>query len=191
MAAKTTDLIANLPEADRLLLKKFGFDAVAFQRLQQELEAGHFSADRNIVQDPILAPNPQDILPWPTANSLTTQTYQASGLAALKAGKVAVVILNGGMATRFGGKVKGVVEVVPGYSFLGLKLRHIAQQGSSIPIFLMNSFATAELTQAHLQKQQFFGLPTRGHIVAAVLVRDQLCLEDRLTLFFVSQQICV
>src|SRR5262249_16774602 len=61
---------------------------------------------------------------------------------------VAVAILNGGMATRFGGAVKGLVEAVDGVSFLDWNLRDAEHAG--LPVVLMNSFATDEETREHL-----------------------------------------
>ena len=71
------------------------------------------------------------------------------GREALQKGEVGVVVLNGGMATRFGGVVKGVVPVLgKDRSFLGLVLEDVkkaeARAGGKVPVFLMNSFATAE-----------------------------------------------
>jgi UTP--glucose-1-phosphate uridylyltransferase len=54
-------------------------------------------------------------------------------------------VLNGGMATRFGGVVKGLVEAVDGVSFLEWKLRDAESAG--VPTVLMNSFATDEATR--------------------------------------------
>jgi len=55
------------------------------------------------------------------------------------------------MATRFGGVVKAVVEVVPGMSFLRLKLADIQavaeRNACTIPMLLMTSFATSDEIQ--------------------------------------------
>ena len=61
---------------------------------------------------------------------------------------VAAAVLNGGMATRFGGVVKGLVEAVDGVSFLEWKLRDAEAAG--VPTALMNSFATDEATREFL-----------------------------------------
>jgi UTP--glucose-1-phosphate uridylyltransferase len=75
----------------------------------------------------------------------------AIGQAALAKGEVGVVILAGGMATRFGGVVKAVVEVVPGSSFLRLKLADIQamaeRNACTIPVLLMTSFSTSDEIQ--------------------------------------------
>ena len=69
---------------------------------------------------------------------------------------------SGSTATRFGGVVKGVVEVLSGRSFLGLKLEDVRKTqdalGVRIPVYLMNSFATDEATRAHLEEHSYFGL---------------------------------
>jgi UTP--glucose-1-phosphate uridylyltransferase len=84
------------------------------------------------------------------------------GVAALEAGKVALVILNGGMATRFGNVVKGIVEVFDGESFLSLKAHDVRQASerfnARIPLVLMNSFATDAATMELIEDQHRFGL---------------------------------
>ena len=55
---------------------------------------------------------------------------------------------NGGMATRFGGVVKGIVEAVDGRSFLEWKLLDAERAG--VPMVVMNSFATDEPTRSFL-----------------------------------------
>ncbi len=67
------------------------------------------------------------------------------GVEALARGEVAVAVLNGGMATRFGGVVKGTVEAVDGRSFLEWKLLDAARAGA--PVVVMNSFATDAATR--------------------------------------------
>ena len=153
--------------ADELaLLKRFSFDSKAFTALQQDLAAGQFELARNRAHGKIEPPLPGDILPWPTADSPEGKRCEAAGRGALSQGQVAVAILNGGMATRFGGRVKGVVEVTHGLSFLALKLRNAAAAPGPVHVFLMNSFATDKDTRGHLEANNYFGLqPERLHIV--------------------------
>ena len=89
----------------------------------------------------------------------------AKGEAALRAGKVAILVLNGGMATRFGGGAKGVVSVVEGdprASFLAVKLGQVraaaAKLGARIPVVLMHSFATQGPSDAHLAEIDWSGV---------------------------------
>lgn len=148
------------------LLQRFNFNASAFLALQGELKAGRFGPERNRVTDPVTAPKSSDVIPWPTSHSAEGKACHEAGLKAIKAGKVAVAILNGGMATRFGGRVKGVVEVVDDLSFIAIKLRDIAKAAGPVPIFLMNSFATDADTQAHFAAHNYFGIPKdRVHFV--------------------------
>ena len=78
----------------------------------------------------------------------------------IRDGKLGVVILNGGMATRFGGVVKGVVEVLGERSFLGLKMEDVRRAqdayGGRIEVFVMNSFATDAATKEHLAANDDF-----------------------------------
>jgi UTP--glucose-1-phosphate uridylyltransferase len=55
-------------------------------------------------------------------------------------------VLNGGMATRFGGDVKGIIEAVGGKTFLEVKLAQ-AHRFRPVPFLIMNSFATDARTR--------------------------------------------
>lgn len=89
------------------------------------------------------------------------EAYEAGALA-LSQGKVAVMVLNGGLATRFGGAVKGAVVVFDDQSFLGLKIADVTRAthlfGAAIPLIVMNSFATRNDTLLHLRDHEFFGM---------------------------------
>ncbi|MFQ5513796.1 MAG: UTP--glucose-1-phosphate uridylyltransferase [Myxococcota bacterium] len=80
------------------------------------------------------------------------------GREAIARGEVAVAVLNGGMATRFGGAVKGIVEVFDGRSFLEIKLEQALAQGPA-PFVIMNSFATHRPTLEFLERR---GLAARA-----------------------------
>ena len=68
-----------------------------------------------------------------------------------------MVVLAGGMATRFGGGVKAVAEAVDGRSFLDVKLGETQRLGDAlgaeIPVALMTSFATDEVVRAHVAER--------------------------------------
>ncbi len=76
-----------------------------------------------------------------------------------------MLILNGGMATRFGGVPKGVVPVVEGHaeSFLWIKLAQISklirELDARIPVIVMHSFATQGVSQQHLREIDWAGIP--------------------------------
>ena len=68
-----------------------------------------------------------------------------------------MVVLAGGMATRFGGGVKAVAEAIDGRSFLEVKLGETARLGEAlgveIPVAVMTSFATDEVVRAHVAEK--------------------------------------
>src|SRR5690606_14979705 len=75
------------------------------------------------------------------------------------------LILNGGMATRFGGVVKGTVPVLfgrPDLSFLAIKLAEVRAAGS--PAVVMHSFATAAASAQHLRAIEWSGVPAADRL---------------------------
>ena len=86
------------------------------------------------------------------------EQLRASGQAALDRRAVAHLVMNGGMATRFGGGAKGVVPLWEGSeaSFLSTKLAQIA--GSGAAAVLMQSFATESATHKALERLDWAGL---------------------------------
>jgi UTP--glucose-1-phosphate uridylyltransferase len=147
----------------------YAFDADQFEALRRRVGTGALDPGANRLSR---APEPLS----PDAELLTDLRPEAiddarraalsdAGCAALRAGKVAVLVLNGGMATRFGGGAKGVVPVVPGHprvSFIAIKLAEVRQRrdalGGSIPVVFMHSFATQGASQAHLAEIGWQGL---------------------------------
>lgn len=148
----------DVPEHVRQTLETYGFDADAFWRLRRELQAGDFPTQRNQVQGEVSPPSESALSPLPEPGSAEAAEDEQRGRQAISESRVAVAILNGGMATRFGGQVKGIVEVLDGDTFLALKLREVARAPGPVPVFLMNSFATDAPTRAHLEQNRFFEL---------------------------------
>src|ERR1019366_6992009 len=127
------------------ILKRFRFEPRVLETIRHRLSE---SAADSHLKAAVTAPQKGDLVSLPKRDSAEGIELAALGRAALADGRVGVVVLAGGMATRFGGVVKAVVEVVPGGTFLRLKLADIqkvaSDSGSAIPIFLMASFATSE-----------------------------------------------
>ena len=117
------------------ILARYGFDERLFEELRARVASGELSRESNLVRGE-LEPLTDDEL----AHLPDEAEPDFEG--------VAVAVLNGGMATRFGGAVKGLVDAVDGVSFLDWKLRDAAHAG--VPVVLMNSFATDEETREHL-----------------------------------------
>ncbi len=151
----------NLSAEDLAFLHRFGFDDELFARWRDAVRHKRMSVANNRVRDRLLAPAPDQIADLPRIGSGEREEIEKLGAEAIRRGELGVVILNGGMATRFGGVVKGVVEVIDGHSFLELKIRDALSAGSRfggrVPVYLMNSFATDEATRAHLAQHDNFG----------------------------------
>ena len=119
------------------VVERYHFDESLFERLRALVADGTLSEESNYVRGRI-EPLPSEAL-VPLDRALVHK-----GQEAIDRGEVAAAVLNGGMATRFGGVVKGIVEAVEGRSFLEWKLLDAERAG--VPMVVMNSFATDEAT---------------------------------------------
>ncbi len=147
------------PRLDVELLARFRFDRDRFLREVAAAARGEATADAALVRGRIEAA--REVLAV-DHESRAGRAARTIGERALARGEIGVVVLNGGMATRFGGVVKGTVEACDGWSFLGLKARDLARAGARWgrvpPLVLMNSFATDAATAAHLGAHGRWGL---------------------------------
>jgi UTP--glucose-1-phosphate uridylyltransferase len=136
------------------VLDRFGFDAATFERLRAKVASGELSDASNVARGTVEPPREGDVTRLPEPATDGWAEARAAGTEALRAGRVAQVVLAGGMATRFGGVVKGAVEALDGRSFLSWKLgetaRLAAALGAEIPVALMTSFQTEDETRAHV-----------------------------------------
>ena len=138
----------------RAVLERFGFDPATFEELRARVASGALSPASNVASGSVEPPLKDDIARLPEGGSDAWVEARAAGIDALGSGRVAQVVLAGGMATRFGGVVKGAVEALDGRSFLSWKLGETArlaeQLGIEIPVALMTSFQTEDETRAHV-----------------------------------------
>lgn len=145
------------------LLQTFGFDAELFASLRARLAAGT-ARDDNAIRGAIAPPRDGDVTALP--EGARRAELEARGRAAIEAGEVGVVVLAGGMATRFGGVVKASVEAAAGQTFLELKLRDVAaaaeRAGGRVPAYLMTSFATDAEVAACAAKLSTERVPARA-----------------------------
>jgi UTP--glucose-1-phosphate uridylyltransferase len=136
------------------VLERYGFDGDEFERLRARVAEGSLSPATNVVRGRVDPPAEEDLTPLPDRGTPAWDEARAAGTDSLRRGEVAQVILNGGMATRFGGVVKGIVEVFDGRSFLDLKLGETQKLADAldadVPTAVMTSFATDEATRAFL-----------------------------------------
>lgn len=176
---KNEDILA-LPEETRDRLHAFGFNEEKFHRWQRKVANGSLSIESNYVTGTIEPPDGDAWEDCPSKSREEKERARRVGSEAIERGEVGAIILNGGMATRFGGKVKGIVEALPGHSFLDLKIRNILSAsrtcGGHVPIYLMNSFATDEDTRAHFEEHNDFGIPESDlrHFTQGISLRMNL-----------------
>jgi UTP--glucose-1-phosphate uridylyltransferase len=153
----------NLDEDIRGTLARFRFDRGVFEKLRSSLSEGGVEAATGRLVGDVGLPEPGDLTELPPVESAEGKTLDAIGRAALAAGEVGVIVLAGGMATRFGGVVKAAVEVVPGYSFLRLKLLDVARvaeaAGSRVPVFLLASHATSDVLREAVHRYPHASAP--------------------------------
>ena len=123
-------------------LERFGFDEQQLARFKAR--AGEVSD--NFITGTITAPAAEDVSVLPARSSAERTELEERGQQAIKNKQVGVVVLAGGMATRFGGVVKAAVPVTAGRSFLDLKhadVRKLSEElGVPITTFVMTSYAT-------------------------------------------------
>lgn len=129
------------------LLDRYRFDAARFEAQQALLAKTPFS--------PRLAHVRGTLRPL-EREKFSKGEDKARGEEALKRGEVAFLLLNGGMATRFGGVAKGAAKALGHRSFLALRMRQ-AKQVADLPCVLMSSFATDHATDQHLREHRYFG----------------------------------
>ncbi len=140
----------------RSVLDANGFDGVPFEELRRRFVAGEIDEETCRLEGAVDLPDDGFAEMVPHVADKRWRHFAQVGAREIAAGRVGVVVLNGGMATRFGGIVKGTVEVLGGRSFLDLKINQVvSSSGGKAPVFLMNSFATDRPTKQHLEKIGF------------------------------------
>ena len=101
------ELSLALSTAECDFLEQNGFNLANFLELQELLSNSQFPPERNLITTPLLPPSLDEFPSLPT-----TPEDLELGQRAIEQGEVGVLILNGGMATRFGGVGKGTVPVI-------------------------------------------------------------------------------
>lgn len=141
-----TQAMLDVDAGTARLLQRYGFDLETFGALRERSRRREVGARANRIEGRVEPPREGDVRPLPPLGSEERARLTARGLDCIARGGVGVVVLAGGMATRFGGVVKAGVEAVDGHTFLELKLRDVRslarKTGARIPVYLMTSFAT-------------------------------------------------
>jgi UTP--glucose-1-phosphate uridylyltransferase len=147
-------MLESLPDDLRALLDKFHFDRIPFASLRERVASAKDLDALHRIVDPI-APAPDSaIVPAHPRGSDEQRALEAQGRAAIERGELAVVILAGGMATRFGGVVKALATLGEDTSvrFLDVKLADI-ERHPGIDVTFMTSFATHDALSKALQRE--------------------------------------
>lgn len=125
-------------------LRARGFDAARLERLASSL--GDDRDARNRLPGVVEPPAAGDVDEAPAVGTALHDRTRARGVEAIRAGEVALSVLAGGMATRMGGVVKTLVEVLPGKRFLDVRLAEndalTKLGGRPFPLWFMTSEAT-------------------------------------------------
>ena len=140
-----------------VVLDEFGFDEQFFERLRARVATGELSPESNLIRGVLEPPAVEELTRLPGPGGPGHEAARAAGVDALRRGDVAQVVLAGGMATRFGGVVKAVLDAVDGMSFLEAKLSQTAAlEGAldtTVPVALMTSFATDAAIREHVDER--------------------------------------
>jgi UTP--glucose-1-phosphate uridylyltransferase len=147
--------LARLAPDVRAMLAQYRFDAERLKRLAARL--GHEHAEDNFVKGALAPPRPGDLARLPDEGSAELERLRDLGARALREGRVALLVLAGGMATRMGGVIKALVDAVPGKSFLDLRRAEVRamgeRYGATPPLWLMTSRSTDAGIRAALGRE--------------------------------------
>ncbi|MDB5220420.1 MAG: hypothetical protein JWO86_8347 [Myxococcaceae bacterium] len=163
-STSTNALAVALSTLDPELRKRLandGFEPEPFLALAATLHEGDAATrrrTRNTVKGEVTAPQPGEVAKLPEPGSPEAERLRKLCFEAMAKGELAFCTMAGGMATRMGGIVKALVEVVPGHTFLQMRLadnRTASERaGRPIPLWLMTSDATHDDIVAALAKEK-------------------------------------
>ena len=161
--------LSELDEATQDLLSEHHFDRDTWLSLASDIQAASGDVPSNLISGELQPPSSQNLDTLPPEKSEDAARLIDLGMNAIANDEVMVLVLNGGMATRFGGVVKGVVPVLDNLTFIGWKLQSTAQasRGHHPRVLFLNSFSTHEATLQHLEHTEAAGYP-RDRIETAI-----------------------
>ncbi len=118
--------LRTLSQEDLDYLNECGFDEILFESWRKSVNQGWLSEENTLIKSELLAPPQGSINNRPKRDSEEFDAEFDLGASSIASGQLGIVILNGGMATRFGGVVKGIVGMLgQGRSFLALKFEDV------------------------------------------------------------------
>jgi UTP--glucose-1-phosphate uridylyltransferase len=144
------------------ILKKYYFDEKLFEKLRKDYINGNFTEKDNTIKGKIEPPQLHHFVDLRNIDNETKQKYIEVGKTTIKNNQLGYAIVNGGMSTRFGSVVKGLVNVFDDKTFLEIKIEQVKKicykYNAEVKIFIMNSFATEKQTIEYIEKNNYFGL---------------------------------
>lgn len=151
----------DLAPDEARFLAAHGTQPSEFRETQRQVREGTFTAASSIYTGELRPPNPEDVSALPSVGSADHLALTRLGEDALKKGLVARVIYGGGMATRFGGGVKGTVDVLPNESFLQLMIADARaagrKHGATVPVVIMSTELATPIIKQHLIDHGLWG----------------------------------
>ncbi len=151
------------------LLGKYGYDEDEFKSLQSAYRSGKLSLESNLINYrnswEVRLPRPSDSVDFPAAGS----PEAAAGRKLIAAGKLGLILMNGGAATRFqkpGENLpKGAFPIMElegrERSFMELKIANARaaerEFGGRIPVWILNSYFTEDRTRQILEENRNYG----------------------------------
>jgi UTP--glucose-1-phosphate uridylyltransferase len=150
------DVDAQLERAGLVENADVGLDRAQVETHARAIASGALSRGSNAVPGEPRPAGPEHVETLESIAPGERAELERLGRDAIERGRVAVAVLNGGMATRFGGDVKGIIEAVGGRSFLEVKLAQASAFGR-VPFLIMNSFATHARTLDFLAARGLVG----------------------------------
>jgi UTP--glucose-1-phosphate uridylyltransferase len=156
-------------------LARFGFDEAQLAAFAER--AGKHES--NTVMGAIAPLEAADATVLPPQGTPEHDRFVVRGRQALARGEVGVVVLAGGMATRFGGVVKAAVPVVDDKTFLAVKVADVRATSSRAPIYVMTSSATHDRIVEQVKAEQLANVECFPQLVSLRLTpKGELFLDD-------------
>ena len=154
---------------DEAMLGGSYFNPEEFERRKTEYKNGEISTANSVIdQSRLSGYSREDVNELPEEGSAAYKEDQKTGEGIIGRGELAVLAMNGGIATRFRGTGSGVKGLFPvlelhgkEMSFIEIKMRHALatakRYGGKIPQVLLDSYFTDKATRACLEMNDYFG----------------------------------
>jgi UTP--glucose-1-phosphate uridylyltransferase len=165
----------QLDPATRQGLERFGFDEAQLAAFV----ARAANRESTVIDGELAQLAHGDAVELPPRGTPEFDRLATRGNQAIARGEVGVVILAGGMATRFGGVVKAAVPVAGGKSFLAVKVADVRLAAPRAPIYVMTSAATHDRIVEQVKQEELTGVECFPQLVSLRLTpAGGLHLED-------------